>query len=192
MYPNNNSVIWWFFHLDIPIKYQYLSSISILIPTGRFFDTIFWCSYHAFTCTPVQHWLLPVLYSWFRLNTSCTFCSLKNALFVYTCRLAFIQWTGYPLGSKPSLQIRYLIDVDTTSTHPIVLVSTGFMLWTLSCVSNLGGLMNLIVHLSLSQVEILESSVKSPGQTPSELAKRWVWELIHNVTQVFSRLKFTS
>ena len=29
-----------FSHLDIPTKYQYLTGVTILIPTGRFFDTI--------------------------------------------------------------------------------------------------------------------------------------------------------
>jgi hypothetical protein len=29
-----------FSHLDIPTKYQYRSGITILIPLGRFFDTI--------------------------------------------------------------------------------------------------------------------------------------------------------
>jgi hypothetical protein len=38
--PNNNSGIQGFPHLDIPTKYQYLTSITTLIPTGRFFDTI--------------------------------------------------------------------------------------------------------------------------------------------------------
>ena len=38
--PNNNSDIQRFSHLDISIKYQYLTSIIILIPTSRCFDTI--------------------------------------------------------------------------------------------------------------------------------------------------------
>jgi hypothetical protein len=38
--PNLNLGIIRFSHLDILTKYQYLTSITILIPMGRFFDTI--------------------------------------------------------------------------------------------------------------------------------------------------------
>jgi hypothetical protein len=38
--PNNNSRIKRYYHLDIPTKYQYFTGITILITTGRFFDTI--------------------------------------------------------------------------------------------------------------------------------------------------------
>jgi hypothetical protein len=34
-----------FSHLDIPTKYQYRSGITILIPLGRFFDTIIHVDY---------------------------------------------------------------------------------------------------------------------------------------------------
>jgi hypothetical protein len=48
-----------FYHLDILTKYEYLTGITILIPTGRFFDTIidvdYW--YHAFTYIP--NWWIP-------------------------------------------------------------------------------------------------------------------------------------
>jgi hypothetical protein len=56
--PNNNSGIQRFSHLDIPTKYQCLIGITILIPTGRFFDSIIDVHYgcHAFTCILVQHW----------------------------------------------------------------------------------------------------------------------------------------
>ena len=39
-HPNNNLGIQRFSHLDIPTKYQYLTGITILIPTDGFFDTI--------------------------------------------------------------------------------------------------------------------------------------------------------
>ena len=29
-----------FFHLDTPTKYQYMTSITMLIPMGRFFDSM--------------------------------------------------------------------------------------------------------------------------------------------------------
>jgi len=38
--PNNNSGIQIFSYLDILIKYQYLTGITILLPTDKFFDTI--------------------------------------------------------------------------------------------------------------------------------------------------------
>jgi hypothetical protein len=38
--PNNNLGIQIFSYLDILIKYQYLTGITILLPTGKFFDTI--------------------------------------------------------------------------------------------------------------------------------------------------------
>ena len=38
--PNNNSGIQRFSHLDIPANYQIFTGIIILIPMGRFFDTI--------------------------------------------------------------------------------------------------------------------------------------------------------
>ena len=37
--PNTNSGIQRFSHLDIPTKYQYLTGITILIPTGTFIDS---------------------------------------------------------------------------------------------------------------------------------------------------------
>ena len=37
---NNNSSIQRFSHLDIPTRYQYLTSVTILIPMDRFSDTI--------------------------------------------------------------------------------------------------------------------------------------------------------
>ena len=45
-------------YLEISSKYQYLTGITILIPMGRFFDTIIdvdYC-YHALTYVLVQHW----------------------------------------------------------------------------------------------------------------------------------------
>jgi hypothetical protein len=38
--PNNQSGIQRFSYLDIPTKYLYFTIITILIPTGRFFDTM--------------------------------------------------------------------------------------------------------------------------------------------------------
>ena len=38
--PNNHSGIQRFCYLDIPTKYLYFTDITILIPTGRFFDTM--------------------------------------------------------------------------------------------------------------------------------------------------------
>ena len=60
-YPNNNSSIQRFSDLDIPNKYQISTGITILMPTGRFFNTIivvdYW--YHPSTYIPDRHWLLP-------------------------------------------------------------------------------------------------------------------------------------
>jgi hypothetical protein len=38
--PNNNSDIQRFSHHEITMRYQYLTGTTILIPMGRFFDTI--------------------------------------------------------------------------------------------------------------------------------------------------------
>ena len=44
-------------HLEIPTEYQYLTSITMLIPTNTFIDTIMDAEYpyHAFTYIPQQH-----------------------------------------------------------------------------------------------------------------------------------------
>lgn len=57
--PNDNYGLQSFFHLEIPIKYQHLISITILTPTCGFLDTIIGVDqrYHAFTYTPFQDWL---------------------------------------------------------------------------------------------------------------------------------------
>ena len=60
-WPNNNSRIQRFSQLDIPTIYSYLTCMTILIPIGRFFETIVdvdqW--YCASTYIPIQHWLKP-------------------------------------------------------------------------------------------------------------------------------------
>jgi hypothetical protein len=38
--PNNNTGTHSFSHFDIPTKYHYLTRIKILVPAGRFFNTI--------------------------------------------------------------------------------------------------------------------------------------------------------
>ena len=44
-------------HLDIPIKYQCLIGITILIPMGRFFDTII----HLYTCPTLMYTSKPAM-----------------------------------------------------------------------------------------------------------------------------------
>ena len=63
--PNSNSGIPRFSHIDIPTTYQYLIGITILIPTGRFLDTIIGGDHwsHAFTCTLDQHWFFSVFWT---------------------------------------------------------------------------------------------------------------------------------
>ena len=57
--PDNNEGVQ--YHLDIPIKNQYLTGSAIFIPMGRLFDTIInadsW--QHTFTYIPDQHWVKP-------------------------------------------------------------------------------------------------------------------------------------
>jgi hypothetical protein len=38
--PNNNTGTHSFSHFDIPTKYHYMTGIKILVPVGRFFNTI--------------------------------------------------------------------------------------------------------------------------------------------------------
>lgn len=57
--PNNSSGIHRFSHLDVPIKYQYVSDTTILIPLGRFFDTIIDADYghNASKCIRDRHYV---------------------------------------------------------------------------------------------------------------------------------------
>ena len=49
--PNSNSGIQRFSHLEAPTEYQYLTGITKLIPTGRFFDTIIDVGHRFHACT---------------------------------------------------------------------------------------------------------------------------------------------
>ena len=51
--PNSNSGIQRISHLEAPTEYQYLTGITNLIPTGRFFDTISDVGHQFHACTDV-------------------------------------------------------------------------------------------------------------------------------------------
>lgn len=57
--PNNDLDIRWSFHLDLPIKYKFLTTIAVLIPVGGVLWYYYWCwllIQYAFIYMPGQHW----------------------------------------------------------------------------------------------------------------------------------------